>query len=220
MSVTRPRSSARALRLTADRTAGTHPYLVVPDHTRDARQLLGPGVTIAPEHKVVLTTDAAVARQIGREFLAQPYLNRRNYTNNLRRYGYTDDDIAHGGSNRLIDALVLHGALSDVAAGLRAHLDAGADHIALQVLGPDVEHPMPGYRRLAEALRRPGAVDARGPARHRASVSSHLSSPHDGPVSHQSPHGGMRTPTPDGLTCDNSPDSRSVMRTTDRSPRC
>lgn len=142
----------RALRLAADRTAGAHPYLVVPDHTRDARRLLGPGVTIAPEHKVILTTDRAVARQIGREFLAQPYLKLRNYTNNLRRYGYIDDDLAHDGSDRLIDALVLHGLLSDVATGLHAHLDAGADHVAIQVLGPDVEDPMPGYRQLAEAL--------------------------------------------------------------------
>src|SRR6202023_1118720 len=73
----------RALRLAADRTAGAHPYLVTPDHTRDARRLLGPGVIIAPEHKVVLTTDPAVARQTGREFLAEPYLKLRNYTNNL-----------------------------------------------------------------------------------------------------------------------------------------
>ena len=94
-----------------------------------------------------------MARQIGREFLAQPYLKLRNYTNNLRRYGYTDNDLAHGGSDRLIDALVLHGPMSAVAGGLHAHLDAGADHIAIQVLGPDVEDPMPGYRQLAEALR-------------------------------------------------------------------
>ena len=144
----------RALRLAADRTAGTHPYLVTPDHTSEARRLLGPGVTIAPEHKVVLSADTSVARQIGRDFLAQPYLKLRNYTNNLRRYGYTDDDIAHGGSDRLIDALVLHGNLGDVTAGLRAHLERGADHIAVQVLGPDAEDPMPSYRRLAEALQR------------------------------------------------------------------
>jgi probable F420-dependent oxidoreductase len=142
----------RTLRLAADRTVGAHPYLVVPEHTRDARTLLGPGVILAPEHKVVLTTDAAVARQMGREFIAQPYLQLRNYTNNLRRYGYADDDIAHGGSDRLLDALVLHGNLNQIAAGLRAHLDAGADHIAIQVLGPDIDDPLPAYRQLAEAL--------------------------------------------------------------------
>ena len=142
----------RALHLASDRTAGAHPYLVVPEHTRDARTLLGPGVILAPEHKVVLTTDTAIARGIGREFLAQPYLQLRNYTNNLRRYGYVNDDIAHGGSDDLIDALVLHGSLDQIAVGLRAHLDAGADHIAIQVLGPDVDDPLPAFRQLSEAL--------------------------------------------------------------------
>jgi probable F420-dependent oxidoreductase len=142
----------RALELAAARTLGTHPYLVVPDHTRDARRLLGPGVVIAPEHKVVLTTDAAAARAIGRAFLATPYLKLRNYTNNLLRYGYTDNDIAHGGSDRLIDALVLRGTVDHIAAGLVAHLDAGADHIAVQVLTAGEDDPIPGYRSLAAAL--------------------------------------------------------------------
>ena len=141
----------RALRLAADRTLGTHPYLVVPDHTREARQLLGPDVTIAPEHKVVVETDADIARSIGRPFVADPYLKLQNYTNNLRRYGYTDDDINHGGSDRLIDALVLHGTIDAIATGLRAHLDAGADHVAIQVLTADND-PMPGYQQLAQTL--------------------------------------------------------------------
>jgi probable F420-dependent oxidoreductase len=141
----------RALRLAADRTLGTHPYLVVPDHTREARQLLGPDVTIAPEHKVVVETDADIARSIGRPFVADPYLKLQNYTNNLRRYGYTDDDINHGGSDRLIDALVLHGTIDAIATGLRAHLDAAADHVAIQVLTADND-PMPGYHQLAQTL--------------------------------------------------------------------
>ena len=141
----------RALRLAADRTLGTHPYLVVPDHTREARQLLGPDVTIAPEHKVVVETDADIARSIGRPFVADPYLKLQNYTNNLRRYGYTDDDINHGGSDRLIDALVLHGTIDAIATGLRAHLDAGADHVAIQVLTAGND-PMPGYQQLAQTL--------------------------------------------------------------------
>ena len=141
----------RALRLAADRTLGTHPYLVVPDHTREARQLLGPDVVIAPEHKVVVETDADIARSIGRPFVADPYLKLQNYTNNLRRYGYTDDDINHGGSDRLIDALVLHGSIDAIATGLRAHLDAGADHVAIQVLTADHD-PMPGYQQLAQTL--------------------------------------------------------------------
>ena len=140
----------RALRLAADRTIGTHPYLVVPDHTREARQLLGPDVVIAPEHKVVVETDADIARSIGRPFVADPYLKLQNYTNNLRRYGYTDDDINHGGSDRLIDALVLHGTIDAIATGLRAHLDAGADHVAIQVL--TAGDPMPGYQQLARTL--------------------------------------------------------------------
>jgi probable F420-dependent oxidoreductase len=141
----------RALRLAADRTLGTHPYLVVPDHTREARQLLGPDVAIAPEHKVVVETDADIARSIGRPFVADPYLKLQNYTNNLRRYGYTDDDINHGGSDRLIDALVLHGTIDAIATRLRAHLDAGADHVAIQVLTAGND-PMPGYQQLAQTL--------------------------------------------------------------------
>jgi probable F420-dependent oxidoreductase len=131
---------------------GTHPYLVVPEHSREARGLLGPGVVIAPEHKVVLETDPAVARGIGRPFVANPYLKLSNYTNNLRRYGYTDDDLAGGGSDRLIDALVLHGATDSIAAGLRAHHDAGADHVAIQVLTADGGAPTPAYAELAQAL--------------------------------------------------------------------
>jgi probable F420-dependent oxidoreductase len=142
----------RALRLAADRTLGTHPYLVVPDHTRAARQMLGPGVVIAPEHKVVVDTDPGRARAIGRAFVADPYLKLSNYTSNLRRSGYTDADIAHGGSDRLIDALVIHGSPDVIATGLRAHLDAGADHVAVQVLTAGSTDPMPGYRRLARVL--------------------------------------------------------------------
>ena len=142
----------RSLRLAAERTAGAHPYLVVPEHTREARRILGPGVLLAPEQKVVLETDAGVARSIGRPFVADPYLKLTNYTNNLRRHGYTDDDLNGGGSDRLIDALVLHGPTDRIAAGLQAHLDAGADHVAIQVLPAPGHDPMPGYRQLARAL--------------------------------------------------------------------
>lgn len=143
--------SPRALRLAADRAVGAHPYLVVPEHTRSARALAGPRVIIAPEHKVVIGADSEMAREIGRKFLADPYFKLRNYTNNLRRYGYTDEDFADGGSDRLIDALVLNGSLDAIVAGLHAHLDAGADHVSVQVL-TDTADPMPGYRQLAEAL--------------------------------------------------------------------
>jgi probable F420-dependent oxidoreductase len=142
----------RALKLAADRTMGTHPYLVVPEHTRDARQLLGPDVVIAPEHKVVLATDPEIARSIGRPFVAEPYLKLRNYTNNLRRFGYTDHDINAGGSDRLIDALVLHGSTDKIASRLRAHLDAGANHVAIQILTADGRNPMAAYQQLAHTL--------------------------------------------------------------------
>ena len=142
----------RALRLAADRTLGTHPYLVVPEHTRAARQMLGPGVVIAPEHKVVLDADPDRSRAIGRAFVADPYLKLSNYTSNLRRSGYTDADTEGGGSDRLIDALVLHGPPEAIATGLRAHLDAGADHVAVQVLTAGGTDPMAGYRQLARVL--------------------------------------------------------------------
>ena len=142
----------RALELAADRTLGTHPYLVVPDHTRDARQLLGQAAVIAPEHTVVLETDQDIARGIGRDFVADPYLKLRNYTNNLRRHGYTDDDIGGGGSDRLTDALAPHGSIDEIAAALRDHLDAGADHVAIQVLTAAGRNPMAAYQQLANAL--------------------------------------------------------------------
>jgi probable F420-dependent oxidoreductase len=142
----------RALRLAAARTLGTHPYLVVPDHTRQARRALGPEAVVAPEQTVVVSTDEATARKIGRAFVSDPYLGLVNYTNNLRRFGYTDADLTHDGSDRLIDALVLHGTAHTIAAGLHAHLTAGADHVAVQVLTANGENPMPGYRQLARVL--------------------------------------------------------------------
>jgi len=142
----------RALHLAAERTLGTHPYLTVPDHTRATRQMLGPGAVIAPEHTVVLDTDPDRARATGRAFVSDPYLKLSNYTTNLRRYGYTDAGTEDGGSDRLIDALVLHGSPDIIAAGLRSHLDAGADHVAIQVLTGNGTDPVPAYRQLARAL--------------------------------------------------------------------
>jgi probable F420-dependent oxidoreductase len=142
----------RALRLAAARTLGTHPYLVVPDHTREARSMLGPTAVIAPEQTVVVETNPDTARDIGRAFVSDPYLQLVNYTNNFRRYGYTDADLEGGGSDRLIDALVLHGSADSVSAGLHAQFEAGADHIGIQVLTANGENPMPGYRQLARVL--------------------------------------------------------------------
>jgi hypothetical protein len=92
------------------------------------------------------------APTVGRAFASDPYFKLTNYTNNFRRYGYTDADFEGGGSDLLIDGLVLHGSAETVAAGVHSHLEAGADHIGIQVLTPDGENPMPGYRELARVL--------------------------------------------------------------------
>jgi probable F420-dependent oxidoreductase len=142
----------RVLRLSAQRTAGAHPYLVTPEHTQLARGILGTGPLLAPEQKVVLETDPALARAIGRPRVQRPYLSLVNYTSNLRRLGWTDDDLRDGGSDRLIDALVAWGTPDQVAARLTAHLDAGADHVCLQLLTEPDADPRDGYFQLADAL--------------------------------------------------------------------
>lgn len=142
----------KVLALSAERTAGAHPYLTTPEHSREARGLLGEGVLLAPEHKVVLDTDPERARSIGRPVVEKPYLGLVNYTSNLLRLGWTEDDVAGGGSDRLIDALVAHGTAAAVAARLREHLDAGADHVCAQLLTPGLADPLPGLSELATAL--------------------------------------------------------------------
>ncbi|MBZ2198654.1 TIGR03620 family F420-dependent LLM class oxidoreductase [Occultella gossypii] len=123
----------RVLRLAGTRTAGAHPYLTTPAHTAGAREVLGAAPLLAPEQKVVVDTDPERARAIGRDYLA-PYLALSNYTRMLRTLGFTDADFADGGSDALVDQLVLHGDAATVAAGLAAHLEAGADHVAIQPL--------------------------------------------------------------------------------------
>jgi probable F420-dependent oxidoreductase len=142
----------RVLKLAAERTAGAHPYLVPVAHTRHARTILGAGKLLAPEQKVVVDDDAVAARAIGRPFVRTPYLGLSNYVNNLRRHGFTDADVAEGGSDRLIDDLVRHGTPEAIAKALRSHLDAGADHVAIQVLGPSPDVEAENHRRLAEVL--------------------------------------------------------------------
>lgn len=123
----------KVLRLSAERSAGAHPYLTTPEHTAQARALLGTEAFIAPEHKAVLTTDAEQARAVGRKAL-EIYLNLDNYLNSWKRLGFSDSDVAKPGSDRLVDAVVAHGTVDAVAARLREHLDAGADHVPVQVL--------------------------------------------------------------------------------------
>ena len=117
----------RVLALAAGRSAGAHPYLVTPEHTRQARQILGRGPLLAPEQKVVLESDPERARAIARPSVQNPYLGLANYVSNLRRLGWTDADVAGGGSDALIDALVVHGDAAALGRGVTAHLDAGAD---------------------------------------------------------------------------------------------
>lgn len=138
----------KVLGLAAERTAGAHPYLTTPSHTRQAREVLGTGPLLAPEHKVVLDRDAERAREIARPTVRR-YLGLRNYAQNLRRIGYTEADLSNGGSDRLIDDLALHGDPGTVARGITAHLDAGADHVCVQLLGDDLQA---GYRALAAEL--------------------------------------------------------------------
>jgi probable F420-dependent oxidoreductase len=147
----------RVLRLAAERTAGAHPYLVPPEHTRRAREIMGSGALLAPEQKVVVESDPLRARAIARPAIQNPYLGLRNYTDNLRRLGWGDDDLADGGSDGLIDALVAHGPADQVAARLTEHVDAGADHVAVQLLTGNDEAPLETFRVLAGALHlRPG----------------------------------------------------------------
>jgi probable F420-dependent oxidoreductase len=124
----------RVLDLAAKRSAGAHPYLTTPEHTAKAREQLGNTVFLAPEHKVVLTTDAEEARRIGREAVGF-YLNLSNYVNNWLRLGFTEQDVRQPGSDKLIDAVVAYGTPDAIAARITEHLEAGADHVAVQVLG-------------------------------------------------------------------------------------
>jgi probable F420-dependent oxidoreductase len=142
----------KVLALARDRSAGAHPYLTTPEHTRQARELLGPEPLLAPEQKIVIEADPETARGLARRAVAKPYLELTNYLANLRRLGWSDDDFAAGGSDALIDALVGHGDAPTAAARVQQHLDAGADHVAIQLVSADGDDPIDGYRRLAQAL--------------------------------------------------------------------
>jgi probable F420-dependent oxidoreductase len=127
----------KVLALSAERSAGAHPYLTTPEHTAHARELIGNTVFLAPEHKVVLTANAHEAREIGRKTV-DFYLGLSNYVNNWRRLGFTDADVRKPGSDKLIDAVVAYGTPEQIASRLNEHVEAGADHVAIQVLGgPD-----------------------------------------------------------------------------------
>ncbi|WP_432544932.1 TIGR03620 family F420-dependent LLM class oxidoreductase [Kineococcus sp. SYSU DK002] len=142
----------RMLRLARDRALGAHPYFTTPAHTSSARQVLGEGVLLAPEVAVVLEEDPARAREIARRHTTG-YLALPNYTNNLRRFGYGDEDFADGGSDRLVDELVPWGSTATVVAGIARHVDAGADEVAVQVITATGEDfPLAQWGELAGAL--------------------------------------------------------------------
>jgi probable F420-dependent oxidoreductase len=125
------------LKLSRDRTLGALPYNVTPKHTAEAKAILGPGKMLAVEQKVCLETDPVRARALGRAELSR-YMTLENYRNNWLREGFTEAELADGGSDRFIDAMVLHGDAAAIKAGLRAHFTAGATHVALQpVHGPE-----------------------------------------------------------------------------------
>jgi len=126
----------QVLKLSARRSAGAHPYLTTPEHTAQARELIGPSAFLAPEHKVVLTTDAEKARSVGRKAL-DIYFNLANYRNNWKRLGFSDEEVIHPGSDRLVDSVVAYGTPDEIAARVKQHLDAGADHVPVQVLTKD-----------------------------------------------------------------------------------
>jgi probable F420-dependent oxidoreductase len=137
------------LRLAGRRAGGAHPYLVTPEHTAAARAALGPALLV-PEQTVILERSAGPARAIGREFLAT-YLRLPNYVNSWRRLGFDDSDFADGGSDRLIDRILVWGSPDDAADRVREHVAAGADEVAVRFL-PLETAPVAAYLAVRSAL--------------------------------------------------------------------
>jgi probable F420-dependent oxidoreductase len=126
----------KMLELARDRAAGAHPYFVPVEHTARAREILGPEPLLAPEQAVTLEQDQETARRIARRYM-KGYLELENYTKNLKRLGWTDDDMAGGGTDRLVDAMVAWGGVERVKERVGQHLDAGADHVAIRILSEE-----------------------------------------------------------------------------------
>lgn len=142
----------RMLKLAAERASGAHPYFVPVEHTAFAREQLGEGPMLCPEQAVVLETDPDKARAVARAHMGT-YLGLPNYTNNLRRLGWGDDDLADGGSDKLVDAIVAWGDEDAIRGRVAAHHEAGADHVCVQVLTADPrELPLSLWRTLAPVL--------------------------------------------------------------------
>jgi probable F420-dependent oxidoreductase len=141
----------RMLGLARDRTAGIHPYFVPPEHVAKARGILGPTALIAVEQAVVLDAEPSTARTTARRHTST-YVNLPNYTNNLRDFGFGDDDFANGGSDRLVDAIVAWGDIATIGQRVSAMRAAGADHVCVQVIRADDDVPRVDWRELAPAL--------------------------------------------------------------------
>jgi probable F420-dependent oxidoreductase len=144
---------SKSLALASERAAGAHPYLVPPQHTARARAALGPDALLIPEQKVFFSADSTAARTVARRALGM-YFGLPNYVNNLRHFGFDNEDFSDGGSDRLIDALVAWGPDDAVRARIQEHLDAGANQVALQVLSASEDQGLPRaeWRRAAEAM--------------------------------------------------------------------
>jgi probable F420-dependent oxidoreductase len=140
----------KMLELAAERSLGAHPYFAPVEHTRLARERIGPGALLAPELTVVVDPDPESGRAHARAFAAS-YLRMTNYASNLLRLGFSEGDVADGGSNRLIDAVIAHGSAEAIAETVHAHLEAGADNVCLQPVGHGTEQ-VEDYRALARAL--------------------------------------------------------------------
>ena len=144
----------KSLELARERAWGSHPYFVPPEHTARARAILGPGKLLAPEQMVCFEREPAVARAVARQAM-QTYLGLPNYVRNLHALGFTADDVANGGSDRLVDAIVVWGGIDAIVKRVKAHHDAGADHVCLQVLRQNpAELPREEWREIAAAFLR------------------------------------------------------------------
>ena len=143
----------KMLKLAADKADGAHPYFVPPEHTAHAREIMGPDALLAPEQKVVFETDPTKAREMARSGMSF-YMDLPNYMNNLKRHGFSQDDVDQC-SDKLVDGVVAWGSLDDILARIKEHHDAGADHVAIQVItgeGFGGRLPMEEWQQLADAL--------------------------------------------------------------------
>jgi probable F420-dependent oxidoreductase len=142
----------KMLQLSAEKANGSHPYFTTPEHTAEARRIMGADALLAPEQMVVLNTDPTAARVTARKGM-KIYLGLPNYANNLKRFGFEDSDFADGGSDRLVDAITTWGTPAQIADRVQQHIDAGADHVCIQVLRDDSAMPETEWAQLAAELK-------------------------------------------------------------------